>query len=96
MGGAAMQFEFARIRSAGAAAFKSVFGGRIARATLALRAVILIGVIRVIFAPIGTILESSKEILREAVRGPVKAGERRSPKSVFTPCFPYSFHTNEI
>ena len=49
-----------------ASGYVRFFGGRIARATFALRAAILIGVVFVIAAPISTVLASSTKTLRDA------------------------------
>lgn len=49
-----------------ATGYARIFGGRMARATFALRAAILIGVIYITAAPISTILASSTKTLRDA------------------------------
>lgn len=49
-----------------AAGYRRLFGGRVARATFALRAAILIGVIYITVVPVSTFLASSTKTLRDA------------------------------
>lgn len=61
-----MQFEFSTIKSAVIAAYRSLFGGRIARTTFAIRVAILAAAIGIVFAPLGTILAPSSKTLKDA------------------------------
>jgi uncharacterized membrane protein YhaH (DUF805 family) len=61
-----MQFELAKIKSAGVAAFQSLFGGRIARTTISIRVAILVAVVVILAAPLNTILAPSTKTLRDA------------------------------
>jgi uncharacterized membrane protein YhaH (DUF805 family) len=61
-----MEFELVKIKSAGIAAFRSLFGGRIARTTFAIRVAILVAVVVILAAPFNTILAPSSKTLRDA------------------------------
>jgi uncharacterized membrane protein YhaH (DUF805 family) len=61
-----MQFELTKIKSACVAAYRTLFGGRIARTTFAIRAAILIAVVAILNAPLNTILAPSSKTLRDA------------------------------
>jgi uncharacterized membrane protein YhaH (DUF805 family) len=61
-----MQFELATIKNAGIAAYRSLFGGRIARTTFAIRVAILVGAVWIVFAPAGTFLAPSSKTLKDA------------------------------
>lgn len=60
-----MQFDLAKIKNAGVAASRSLFGGRIARTTFAIRVAILVAVVVVLAAPINTILAPSSKTLKD-------------------------------
>lgn len=61
-----MQFELTKIKSASVAAFRSLFGGRIARTTFAIRTAILIAAVVILAAPLNSILAPSSKTLRDA------------------------------
>ena len=60
-----MQFDLVKIKSAGVAAYQSLFGGRIARTTFAIRVAILVTTVVILAAPLGTILAPSSKTLRD-------------------------------
>lgn len=61
-----MQFELATIKNAGVAAHRSLFAGRIARTTFAIRVAIFVATVGILFAPVGTFLAPSSETLKDA------------------------------
>lgn len=61
-----MQFELATIKNAGIAAYQSLFAGRIARTTFAIRVAIFVAAVGIVFAPVGTFLAPSSKTLKDA------------------------------
>ena len=61
-----MQFELANIKSAGICAYQSLFGGRIARTTFAIRVAMLVAAVAIVVAPLDTILAPSSRTLKDA------------------------------
>lgn len=61
-----MPINVARLKARTATGYARAFGGRMSRATFALRAAILIGVMCITIAPVSTILSPSTKTLRDA------------------------------